>query len=87
MASRRAIMVVDWGLLRAALGLPLDCKIVDISHHVRFCFGQVALMIESSIFPETQDGCLLPEVTGRYQIDEANKHQFVGWEGLPSSPC
>lgn len=58
-----------------ALKLPSNCKIVDISHRIRFNRDQVIIRIESPEFIETPPGELLPEVEAIHEF------RFLRWEG------
>jgi hypothetical protein len=84
---RRAIMRVRCDLMpkgwvwsrdsiRRHLKLPETVKVLMVSEHVFFIFGQVGLLLESPDFIETPEGSLLPEVRAIYNGDG-----FLRWDG------
>lgn len=69
---------VDYVWLHAALLLPADCRITGVSMSLGFDRDQIAIRVESHDFPETEEGCHLPEVRAWYERRDG-KPTFVGW--------
>jgi hypothetical protein len=55
-------------VLRRALGFPDSVKIIRVSPHYRFASNQLALVLASDLFIESEEAMPMPEVDAFYEM-------------------
>lgn len=73
--KRQAIIRVSFDLLAEALRLPPGVRVVDVSQHLYFDSGDVALKLEGECFEPVTPGAAIPQVEPQWIV-----HRVTEWE-------